>query len=199
MPKIVWARSGPQLRSPIGGYFVAATNARASATVLIIGAMIASAPMSSARLTMPLSPTGTRTSAGLPASAIAADRAHDRDGIVQAVLHVERDAIEAAARRQARQPAAPVSCSRPCRDRSRRLSAGRQATARPSIFPPTVQLQRCLVADLVDRRRHQLVHRAADLMVGLLRRRRHRNRLRTLRNTSSSPASSKSAATTVLA
>ncbi len=63
------ARVGPELRSPIGGYFAAAAKARACSSVSIIGAMTASAPMSSARLTMPLSPTATRTIAGLPASA----------------------------------------------------------------------------------------------------------------------------------
>ena len=61
------ARIGPQLRSPSGGYLAAATNWRASAAVLIIGAMIASAPKSSARDTKAKSPTGTRTSGVAPA------------------------------------------------------------------------------------------------------------------------------------
>src|SRR6516165_8694751 len=51
MPPSMRARCGPQLRSPTGGYLAAAARARASAAELIIGAMIASAPKSSARLT----------------------------------------------------------------------------------------------------------------------------------------------------
>ena len=46
---------------------------------------------------MALSPTGTRTIAGLPARCDRADAAHHRNGVVQPVLHVEGDAIEAAA------------------------------------------------------------------------------------------------------
>jgi hypothetical protein len=55
------ARCGPQLRSPIGGNFAADAKARASAAVLIIGAMMPSAPKSSARLTSAKSLSGTRT------------------------------------------------------------------------------------------------------------------------------------------
>src|SRR5262245_53854364 len=55
------ARNGPQLRSPSGGYFAAAANCRASAALLIIGAMMASAPKSSARETRAKSLSGTRT------------------------------------------------------------------------------------------------------------------------------------------
>ena len=71
MPSSVIARIGPQLRSPSGGYLVAAASARASSTELTIGAMIASAPMSSTRLAVASSPSAMRTTAGLPASAIA--------------------------------------------------------------------------------------------------------------------------------
>ena len=61
------ARSGPQLRSPSGGYFAAAANWRASAALLIIGAMIASAPKSSERDTKAKSLSGTRTTGVDPA------------------------------------------------------------------------------------------------------------------------------------
>ena len=71
MPSNVIARVGPQLRSPSGGYLVAAASARASSAELTIGAMTASAPMSSARLAMATSPSAMRTTAGLPASAMA--------------------------------------------------------------------------------------------------------------------------------
>src|SRR5215471_11468367 len=60
------ARCGPQLRSPSGGYLLAATKARASATVLIIGEMMPSAPKSSARLAVAKSPSGTRTTGAPP-------------------------------------------------------------------------------------------------------------------------------------
>ena len=49
------------------GLWDTAANWRASAAVLIIGAMIASAPKSSARDTNAKSPIGTRTSGVLPA------------------------------------------------------------------------------------------------------------------------------------
>src|SRR4029079_18763763 len=55
------ARRGPQLRSPEGGYFAAAAKRRASSASLIIGAMIASAPKSSARDTNAKSLSGMRT------------------------------------------------------------------------------------------------------------------------------------------
>ena len=61
------ARGGPNERSPSGGYLAAAANWRASAALLIIGAMIASAPKSSARLTSAKSFSGTRTIAAAPA------------------------------------------------------------------------------------------------------------------------------------
>ena len=67
--KSVIARAGPQLRSPSGGYFVAATRRRASALELIIGAITASAPKSRQRLASAKSSTASRTIAGLPASA----------------------------------------------------------------------------------------------------------------------------------
>src|SRR5262249_13002254 len=62
----VVARCGPQLRSPSGGNFANETWARASAGVLIIGAMMPSAPKSSARLAVANSPTGMRTIAAAP-------------------------------------------------------------------------------------------------------------------------------------
>ena len=65
-PPSVMARCGPQLRSPIGGNLAAAANARASAGVLIIGAMMPSAPKSSARLTSAKSFNGTRTIGAAP-------------------------------------------------------------------------------------------------------------------------------------
>src|SRR5215813_7722536 len=55
------ARSGPQLRSPSGGYFAAPAKRRASEGLLIIGATIASAPKSSARETSAKSLRGIRT------------------------------------------------------------------------------------------------------------------------------------------
>ena len=61
------ARGGPNERSPSGGYLAAAANWRASAALLIIGAMIASAPKASARLTSAKSFSGTRTIAAAPA------------------------------------------------------------------------------------------------------------------------------------
>ncbi len=54
---------------------------------------------SSARLAKAKSPTGTRTTAGLPTSAAAPMPAHDADGVMQPVLHVERHAVEAGAGR----------------------------------------------------------------------------------------------------
>ena len=61
-------RFGPQLRSPRGGYLVAATSARASSGEFTIGAITPCAPTSRTRLAIAMSPTGTRTTAGLPAS-----------------------------------------------------------------------------------------------------------------------------------
>ena len=72
MPASVVARCGPQLRSPSGGNFAAAAKARASATVLIIGAMMPSAPKSSTRLAIAKSPSGTRTIGAEPACRTAA-------------------------------------------------------------------------------------------------------------------------------
>ncbi len=72
MPASVMARCGPQLRSPTGGYLATDTKARASATVLIIGAMTPSAPKSSARLAVAKSPTGMRTIGAAPAWRMAA-------------------------------------------------------------------------------------------------------------------------------
>src|SRR5262245_32413049 len=72
MPASMVARCGPQLRSPIGGNFAAAAKARASAAVLIIGAMMPSAPKSSTRLTISKSPSGTRTIGADPACRTAA-------------------------------------------------------------------------------------------------------------------------------
>ena len=66
-PCSAMARCGPQLRSPSGGYLAAAAKARASEALLIIGAMIASAPKSSARDTRAKSLSGTRTSGAAPA------------------------------------------------------------------------------------------------------------------------------------
>src|SRR5260370_15575681 len=66
------ARCGPQLRSPSGGYLVEATKARESAAVLIIGAMMPSAPKSSARLAVAKSPSGTRTTGAAPPCRMAA-------------------------------------------------------------------------------------------------------------------------------
>src|ERR1043165_3196022 len=72
MPASVMARVGPQLRSPTGGYFATATNASASSTVLIIGAITPSAPMSSTRLATAKPPTGMRTIGAAPACRITA-------------------------------------------------------------------------------------------------------------------------------
>ena len=72
MPASVIARVGPQLRSPSGGNFAAPTNALASATVLIIGAMMPSAPKSSARLATANAPSGMRTIGAAPAARIEA-------------------------------------------------------------------------------------------------------------------------------
>src|SRR5215472_14005702 len=66
------ARCGPQLRSPSGGNLLAATKARASASVLIIGEMIPSAPKSSARLAVAKSPSGMRTTGAPPPCRMAA-------------------------------------------------------------------------------------------------------------------------------
>src|SRR5665213_831599 len=70
MPASVIARVGPQLRSPSGGSFAAPTNALASATVLIIGAMMHSAPKKSERLATAKAPSGIRTNGAAPAARI---------------------------------------------------------------------------------------------------------------------------------
>ena len=85
------ARCGPQLRSPIGGNFAAATKARASAAVLIIGAMMPSAPKSSTRLDhreVAERHAHDRRRAGL---AHGGDAGGSRGGVPQAVLLIERD------------------------------------------------------------------------------------------------------------
>ena len=64
--------AGPQLRSPNGGNLVKAANWRASAALLIIGAIMPEAPRSSAREAVSNCPTGIRTIAGLPAKATCA-------------------------------------------------------------------------------------------------------------------------------
>jgi hypothetical protein len=58
---------GPQLRSPTGGNLVKAAKALASATVLIMGAIMPAAPMSSILDAVAKSPTGMRMMAGFPA------------------------------------------------------------------------------------------------------------------------------------
>ena len=72
MPLWVSAARGPQERCPIGGYFMKSAKRRASAPLLIIGAMTAAAPASITREAVANSPTGMRTIVGLPARATAA-------------------------------------------------------------------------------------------------------------------------------
>ena len=98
MPASVIARVGPQLRSPSGGNLAAPTKALASATVLIIGAMMPSAPKSSARLATANAPSGTRTTGAEPAGADRGDGGDGRGGVPQAVLLVDGDGDEAFAR-----------------------------------------------------------------------------------------------------
>ena len=100
-PESPSAMAGPQLRSPSGGNFVKRAKARASSTVLTIGAMMPEAPQSSTRDAVAKSPTGMRTSAGCPATA-PARRPDGAGDIDRAVLHVERDAIDAFAGDDAR-------------------------------------------------------------------------------------------------
>ena len=71
MPVSAIARIGPKLRSPSGGYFATAAKARASAAVLMNGAMIPSQPTSSRRLTVPKSFSATRTIGAAPPLRIA--------------------------------------------------------------------------------------------------------------------------------
>ena len=98
MPASVIARVGPQLRSPSGGNLAALTKALASATVLIIGAMMPSAPKSSARLAAANAPSGMRTTGAEPAARIAAMRGGGRRGVPQAVLLIDGDGDETFAR-----------------------------------------------------------------------------------------------------
>jgi hypothetical protein len=72
----------------------ALTKAFASATVLIIGAMIPSAPKSSARLAVANAPSGTRTTGCGADRADRGDGNRGRCGIPQAVLLVDGDGDE---------------------------------------------------------------------------------------------------------
>jgi hypothetical protein len=105
------AKVGPQERSPTGGYFIAAAKARASATELIIGAITASAPKSSARLAMSKRPTGMRTMRHACRRAGSAQAAQHAVLVVAAMLHVERDGVESLRRQhldRQRDPACPT-------------------------------------------------------------------------------------------
>ncbi len=83
---------GPQERSPSGGYFIEAAKRTASSTELIIGAMTASAPKSSARLAMSLRPTGMRTECRIQPAVYRRD-ACTLSSVMSAMLHVERHGL----------------------------------------------------------------------------------------------------------
>ena len=180
------ARCGPQLRSPSGGYLAAATKARASAAVLIIGAMMASAPQSSdAAAPARNRSSGTRTTGARAAMAHRGDGGEGRRHVPLPCWLIDIDGLEAFARRPlGDQPARPARTSRNRRFRRR---AGERARAKATS---------AALLDLLDRLRQQFVHLGADLRFGAPCRRGLSPACAT---TSSSPAASKSAITTSLA
>src|SRR5580704_15210413 len=160
------ARCGPQLRSPTGGYLVAATKARASAAVLIIGEMMPSAPKSSARLAVAKSPSGTRTTGAAPPCRMAAIAptvwvmSHKPCCISMVTAEKPSRAITSATSGDARphQPEWTVSPARNCRASEKDFDDAMVANASFCSLPAGL--------DLVDRPRHQLVDGAANLVVG---------------------------------
>src|SRR5581483_2136165 len=187
-PPSVMARCGPQLRSPTGGNFAAAAKARASAGVLIIGAMMPSAPKSSARETSAKSPTGTRTIGAAPPCRTAAmpvrseltshrpcwpssvTAGNPSRPTVSATsgygrLHQPLNTVSPARRRRARVKAAMVMIGN-----LPKLLALSSLLALVSLL---ISLGRGAAArlfsrlDVGDRLFHQLGHGPADLVIGL--------------------------------
>src|SRR6185437_9011164 len=149
------ARIGPQLRSPTGGYFATAASRPASSASLIIGAMIASAPKSSARDTRAKSLCGTRTIGAAPAWLTApapatSEETSQRPCCASSTTAAKPSrAIASATTGDPIMHQAPYTVS-PARRRRARAKAGTSAA----------------LLDLRDRLRQQLSHLQSNLLLG---------------------------------
>jgi len=152
---------GPQLRSPSGGYLVAATKARASAGVLIIGEMMPSRrnrahgwrwrnPDSGTRT------TGARRPAGWPRSRHGLPRCPHRPCCISTVT---AQSLPAITQRAAARPSRTSPNRRSRRPACRASEKDSMGTCSRKPFPCGSPAR----LDLGDRLGHQLVHGAANL------------------------------------
>src|SRR5450631_3941615 len=149
------ARCGPQLRSPSGGYLAAATNWRASVTLLIIGATIASAPMSSARDVKAKSASGTRTAGVEPARCTA-----PMPVTIEAVSHRPCCCSSMVQAKPSRAIVSATIGEPRLHQAEKTVSPARRRRARPKAGTSATRL------DLCGRLFQEFVHGAADLEIG---------------------------------